>query len=230
MMDRETLQAVLWQMQTIGCSFNGADDDWESLRAWLVDALASPAQTPGVETETHYAVRHTSNGWVFQVCDSEGRECDIASMANAHEAALALAGHLAPSPEPAQDGARETGPDLDVVKRAYGWTFDVDGQLCGLTAGDMGYEDARMWLDHRTKTWVDELSAFEDERIKIKAEITRLQSALAQAEQERDALHAANREMGAALDAIDGALIDAGARQPVMPEQYRQAIMGLVRR
>ena len=30
--------------------------------------------------------------------------------------------------------------------RAYGWTVTRDGNLAGLTAGDMGYEDAGMTL------------------------------------------------------------------------------------
>lgn len=30
--------------------------------------------------------------------------------------------------------------DLDVLRKAYGWTVDYTGQVCGLVAGDMGYD------------------------------------------------------------------------------------------
>jgi len=68
----------------------------------------------------------------------------------------------------------EDGPRLDVVRQAYGWTFDKDGQLHGLISGDMGYEPAGMWLDHRTKVWADNERKREDEIDRLKAEVQRL--------------------------------------------------------
>jgi hypothetical protein len=69
-----------------------------------ITKVASPGPTPAPEGEMHYSVRKTDNGWVYQVCDSSGRECDIASRVNAYEAAMALAAHLSPaSPGPTPD-------------------------------------------------------------------------------------------------------------------------------
>jgi hypothetical protein len=31
-------------------------------------------------------------------------------------------------------------PDLEVIKKAYGWTIGNNGEVFGLVAGDMGYE------------------------------------------------------------------------------------------
>lgn len=31
--------------------------------------------------------------------------------------------------------------DLKVICEAYGWTIDINGQVCGLVAGDMGYDE-----------------------------------------------------------------------------------------
>ena len=38
------------------------------------------------------------------------------------------------------NAAPKDSVNLDVISRAYGWTIDVNGQVCGLVAGDMGYE------------------------------------------------------------------------------------------
>ena len=41
--------------------------------------------------------------------------------------------------------------DYEVIKKSYDFTIDVDGQLCGLTAGDMGYEDTGIFVDEFCK-------------------------------------------------------------------------------
>lgn len=46
-----------------------------------------------------------------------------------------------------------------VPMTAYGWTYDVDGELHGLTAGDQGYEPSGLFLDHFTKKYLDKLEA-----------------------------------------------------------------------
>jgi len=43
--------------------------------------------------------------------------------------------------------SEESGIDLAVIQRAYGWVLDNEGQLLGLTAGDMGYEPTGIKLD-----------------------------------------------------------------------------------
>ena len=194
-MDRETLQKMrdrlgkwLDQGHDHGCPvYDGATCvcGLADVLAEL-DALATPAAPPRVETET--------------------------PMPTAAEMWQRTTQPIQPSPEPAQDGARETG-ELPLHRDGcpYVAAEGEDGPDCICGPAYLAAKWKARWL-------------------RQKADIARLQSALAQAEQERDALHAANREMGAALDAIDGALTDVGVRQPVMPEQYRQAIMGLVRR
>jgi hypothetical protein len=59
----------------------------------------------------------------------------------------------------------DSGLKIDVLLRSYGFTIDVDGQLCGLVAGDMGYEDTGIFVDdyckkaingeYTTKEWLD---------------------------------------------------------------------------
>ena len=194
-MDRETLQKMrdrlgkwLDQGHDHGCPvYDGATCvcGLADVLAEL-DALATPAAPPRVETET--------------------------PMPTAAEMWQRTTQPIQPSPEPAQDGARETG-ELPLHRDGcpYVAAEGEDGPDCICGPAYLAAKWKARWL-------------------RQKADIARLQSALAQAEQERDALHAANREMGAALDAIDGALTDVGARQPVMPEQYREAILGLARR
>jgi hypothetical protein len=40
---------------------------------------------------------------------------------------------------------------LDVIQKSYGFTIDVHGEVCGLVAGDMGYEGTGIFLDEETK-------------------------------------------------------------------------------
>lgn len=37
--------------------------------------------------------------------------------------------------------------DIDIIKQAYHWLVDVNGQLWGLVAGDHGYEETGIYLD-----------------------------------------------------------------------------------
>lgn len=39
------------------------------------------------------------------------------------------------------------GAKLDVIRRAYEWALTVDGEVWGLTAGDMGYEHTGIVID-----------------------------------------------------------------------------------
>jgi hypothetical protein len=45
---------------------------------------------------------------------------------------------------------RENGLDPVVIATAYGWTYDVDGEVHGLTAGDQGYEASGIKFDPPT--------------------------------------------------------------------------------
>jgi hypothetical protein len=47
---------------------------------------------------------------------------------------------------------KQAGIDIDVLSRAYDWTIDIDGELHGLTAGDMGYEPTGIKLNETDST------------------------------------------------------------------------------
>jgi len=49
----------------------------------------------------------------------------------------------------------ESGLKLDVLLRSYDFTIDVDGQVCGLVAGDMGYEDTGIFIDDSCKNAIN---------------------------------------------------------------------------
>lgn len=46
---------------------------------------------------------------------------------------------------PVKDGV-QMPVDLEVVKKAYGWSIAEDGQVHGLTAGDMGFEPSGIFI------------------------------------------------------------------------------------
>ena len=244
-MDRETLHAV--RTDSFGAGWTAAYTEVTSgdqnrryidlLNAHL--ALASPA-SPRVETELG----------CLKADDANAARCRCGYSPDVHLLRDALASlRAAPAPEgETPDG--DYAPYWLVALRAANEAIEKHDLWCGHKRGSpgdgsinraerlVGAAIRRADLNERTQLGYDLLAALrsspsredrEQALLKTFAAAS-LTSALAQAEQERDALHAANREMGAALDAIDGALTDVGARQPVMPEQYREAILGLARR
>ena len=42
---------------------------------------------------------------------------------------------------------KQAGIDINVLTHAYDWTISIDGELYGLTAGDMGYEGTGIKLN-----------------------------------------------------------------------------------
>jgi hypothetical protein len=57
--------------------------------------------------------------------------------------------------------------DLVVIQKAYGWTVADDGELCGLVAGDMGYEDTGIMIPEvvELRTKVEALELDRQQRI-----------------------------------------------------------------
>jgi len=49
----------------------------------------------------------------------------------------------------------ESGLNIDVLLRSYDFTVDFDGQVCGLVAGDMGYEDTGIFIDDSCKNAIN---------------------------------------------------------------------------
>ena len=48
--------------------------------------------------------------------------------------------------------------NLDVIRKSYGFTIDINGQMCGLVAGDMGYEDTGMFVDDACKEAINAIT------------------------------------------------------------------------
>jgi hypothetical protein len=47
---------------------------------------------------------------------------------------------------------------LKVVRHAYGWLLDIDGRLCGLVAGDMGYESTHIVIPKEDlEAWIGQV-------------------------------------------------------------------------
>ena len=280
-MDLETLQAVRDQLKAMRPIWYG-EGLVAQVSEWLDEQIALHA-SPRVETEQHY---RCACGLVYTWKSEQPAPPTLRVACGCVKAWPVPSSHAPtpgvdmqtrcphcsfsptnlddycakhrPSPEPAQDGARETRWfPIQVGGRGYtgkphplrvpwaiaelayaeyakrygnGQTQERMAERGGFGPGEMDLflPDWRERCDEnsqlkaeiaRLQKWQDDAIAYESKMPAMEDEVRRLKSALAQAEQS-----------GRILAAVDGALTDAGARQPETPEQYRQAILGLVRR
>ena len=48
--------------------------------------------------------------------------------------------------------------NIGVIRKSYGFTIDINGQILGLVAGDMGYEDTGMFVDDACKEAINAIT------------------------------------------------------------------------
>jgi hypothetical protein len=105
---------------------------------------------------------------------------------------------------------RRNGLVPEVIARAYGWAFTVDGDVHGLTAGDMGFEDSGIKIDaQHFESW-----RTQDEQIqRVERELAVKEEELRSLREERDGLRVTLREGTAFLQrSLDDARFDADAQ------------------
>jgi hypothetical protein len=91
---------------------------------------------------------------------------------------------------------RRNGLVPEVIARAYGWAFTVDGDVHGLTAGDMGFEDSGIKIDaQHFESW-----RTQDEQIqRVERELAVKEEELRSLREERDNLLRQRKAVDAAM-------------------------------